>query len=246
MPPAIAAAVVKVMSGVRVLGKDDKNQFAKYDFASIDKFLTLVNPLCAAAGLFFVLNEEGYEIRKGEATEGGKVVSALCMTYSILMVEAGGATWGPVTRHVIVTAAGAQAFGTAQSYVLKQFMRSLFQIPTGDKDDADLQEARELPSGAGRSAPRQQAAPAPSGQQKAAGGDTELMAKQANAKADFARIKSDLKACQTEVEIDTVMIAGQEALENIKAVSPQGYLNLMKFCQDTVDGIRQAGLEIMP
>jgi len=38
---------------------------------------------------------------------------------------------------VMVPANGAQAAGSAQSYALKQFMRGLFLIPTGDADDPD-------------------------------------------------------------------------------------------------------------
>jgi hypothetical protein len=45
----------------------------------------------------------------------------------------------------MVPARGAQAFGSAQSYALKQFMRSLFQIPTGDKEDADFAVPASLP-----------------------------------------------------------------------------------------------------
>lgn len=41
---------------------------------------------------------------------------------------------------------GAQAFGAAQSYALKQFMRSLFQIATGEKgQDADEHPNADLP-----------------------------------------------------------------------------------------------------
>jgi hypothetical protein len=64
----------------------------------------------------------------------------------------------PVSRTVEVLRNGAQAYGSAQSYALKQFLRSLFLIPTGDADDADLQ-----PTDAGTvsAPPRQQPKPAP-------------------------------------------------------------------------------------
>jgi len=41
---------------------------------------------------------------------------------------------------------GAQAFGAAQSYAEKQFMRSLFKIATGDDDDADFHQQENLPT----------------------------------------------------------------------------------------------------
>jgi hypothetical protein len=46
---------------------------------------------------------------------------------------------------MVQSAMGAQAFGAAQSYSLKQFMRSLFQMATGDKEDADFHEQSALP-----------------------------------------------------------------------------------------------------
>ena len=44
----------------------------------------------------------------------------------------------------MVQATGAQAFGSAQSYALKQFLRSLFMIPTGDKDDPDNDATKDI------------------------------------------------------------------------------------------------------
>ena len=46
---------------------------------------------------------------------------------------------------VEVTASGPQASAAARSFVTKYFERNLFQIPTGDKDDADQQAAEPLP-----------------------------------------------------------------------------------------------------
>lgn len=145
MPPDIATAIVKVMAGVKKLAKDEKNQFAKYDFVSIDNFLEAVNPLCAEAGLFFVMDETAWEIKKAP-NEHGKDVGWLYMTYDVMLAHAGGSLYGPLRRNVIVQASGAQAFGSAQSYVLKQLMRGLFQIPTGDKDDPDFGDKGNPPA----------------------------------------------------------------------------------------------------
>jgi hypothetical protein len=40
---------------------------------------------------------------------------------------------------------GSQAFGAAQSYALKSFLRSIGLIATGDTEDADSHEQRDLP-----------------------------------------------------------------------------------------------------
>lgn len=148
IPADVASAISAVMAGVRTLGKDDHNQHQNYDFVSTNKFLAAVNPLCAAAGLIIVQDEESVDIRTIESADrygNPKKGSWLIAKYSFILAHKDGATWGPVYRSVMVQANGAQAFGSAQSYSLKQFMRSLFQISTGDKDDADLQAEDPLP-----------------------------------------------------------------------------------------------------
>ena len=57
-----------------------------------------------------------------------------------------GESIGPLHRSIMVPASmGSQAFGSAQSYALKQFLRSLFQISTGEKDqDIDAHDTGEL------------------------------------------------------------------------------------------------------
>lgn len=150
IPPEIAKAIVEVMSGVRKLARGDKNQHGGYNFASIDAFLEALNPLCAEAGLFFFMDEveteviprgEPYKDQYGKTKESP---ASLRVRYHITICHASGAVCGPVCRTVTVIASGAQAYGSAQSYALKQFMRSLFQIPTGDADDADHHSPGEL------------------------------------------------------------------------------------------------------
>jgi hypothetical protein len=149
VPPEVAAAIVKVMGGIKTLGKEDTNKFQRYDFVSVDKFLAAVGPLCAAAGLVILQEEESTEVAAKESTDDygkTKTSSWLTVRYAFTFVHASGAAYGPLHRSVMVPANGAQAFGSAQSYALKQFMRAHFQIPTGDKDDADHQAAEPLPS----------------------------------------------------------------------------------------------------
>lgn len=158
IPADIAGAVNKVMKEIKTLGKDDKNAFGKYDFVSTDKFLAAVNPLCGEAGLIIVQNEDdcSVEIREMEDERGAiKKKAHLSIRFSFILAHTSGATWGPLIRTIMVPANGAQAFGSAQSYALKQFLRSLFQISTGDRDDADLGPDDELPA-RGRAQPKRE------------------------------------------------------------------------------------------
>lgn len=150
IPVDVAKAITAVMAGVKKLGKEDTNKFQKYDFVSVDSFLEATGPLCSGAGLIILQDEETIDISVRETTDDygkTKTSSWLTIKYAFTFVaSSSGACHGPMFRTVMVPANGAQAFGSAQSYALKQFMRAQFQIPTGDKDDADSNDAKPLPS----------------------------------------------------------------------------------------------------
>ena len=139
MPAKVAAAVSAVMGAVPKLGKSERNSHGNYNFASIDDFLEAVRPLCATNGLIIIQDEDGFEMRDGW----------LVLRFRFTLAHSSGETWAHrPTRTIMVAASmGAQAFGAAQSYCLKQFERSLFQIATGEKGaDADEHPAADLPS----------------------------------------------------------------------------------------------------
>lgn len=136
MPPAITTAVIEVMGAVRKLERDDRNKHQNYDFTSADKFFEVVGGVCAKAGLFILQDESEVEVIP--PTEKGKA-AWLRVTYEFELAHSSGvALERKFKRTIMVPAAGGQSFGAAQSYTFKQFMRSLFQIATGDKDEIDL------------------------------------------------------------------------------------------------------------
>jgi hypothetical protein len=134
---AILSALAKAMGEVQKIAKGDRNKHDGYDFASIDDFLALVNPICAANGLIVHMQEaerEDFE-RKGKFGEN----AWMRQSFDLTLYHVSGETLPPVRRTVEVLRNGAQAYGSAQSYALKQFWRAILLIPTGDKDDADHQ-----------------------------------------------------------------------------------------------------------
>jgi hypothetical protein len=145
MPEAVASAITVVMGRIKGLIRTERNRAGGYRFASIDDFLYAVNPLCAKAGLIILQDELDARL----VHDGSELTqrSWLWATFTFTLAHKSGALYGPLTRSVMVPAAGAQAFGAAQSYALKQFMRSLFQIPTGDGEDADAIAPRRVPEG---------------------------------------------------------------------------------------------------
>ena len=137
----VVTAAAKAMAAIRKVGKEGRNEHDKYNFASIDDFLAMVNPVCADAGLIFPMQEDGIEdfTRKGKFGDS----SWMRVRWQITVMHISGQSLPPVLRTVEVLRNGAQAYGSAQSYALKQFLRSFLLIPTGDKDDADLQPTAE-------------------------------------------------------------------------------------------------------
>lgn len=138
----ILKAIATSMGQVSKVGKGDRNKHDGYNFASIDAFLELVNPICAENGLIPHMDEgarEDFE-RKNRS---GSASSWMRQSFVITLMHVSGQSLPPVTRTVEVMRNGAQAYGSAQSYALKQFWRSTLLIPTGDKDDADHQATEE-------------------------------------------------------------------------------------------------------
>ncbi len=145
MPPKVAAAINDVMKAVKRLEKGEFNQHGRFKFTGIDDFLDASRPLCAEAGLVIVQDEEDFEVVSVRGKDGDAAWLKLRFTFTLAHIS--GETWNkPIRRSIMVMASmGAQAFGAAQSYVEKQFLRSLFQMSTGDNEDADNHAQGSLP-----------------------------------------------------------------------------------------------------
>jgi len=133
LPKSIATAINGVMGDIRTLKKEDENKFQNYSYASIDNFLKAVNPLCAKHGLIINIDEESCKI-----TRDGTKNPWMHIVYKFILSHASGDTWGYTPRrNMFVAMTGGQSMGSSMSYCLKQYMRSLFLISTGEKDDLD-------------------------------------------------------------------------------------------------------------
>jgi hypothetical protein len=141
----IYSAVAKAMGEIKRVGKDNRNTDQKYDFASIDDFMAMVGPICAANGLVTIIDEDFREFLEKPGKYGP--TQWVSITYQITTWHASGEHLPVVRRHVEVIRNGPQAYGAAQSYVLKQYYRGLLAIPTGDKDDPDHGTTPEEPTG---------------------------------------------------------------------------------------------------
>lgn len=201
MPPKVAAAIAAVMADVPKLQKGERNAHSNYNFASIDDFLEAVRPICAKHGLLIMQDEDSCEFREGQ-DKSGKALTWLVMKFSFTLAHSSGETWGhrPTRTAMVQASMGSQAFGAAQSYALKQFERSLFQIATGEKDaDADSHPQAELP------------------------------AESEGWKERGKRLKAQIEAAPTVGDIDRIMKDSATTLAEIKEVNEDGYLRLIKL-----------------
>lgn len=128
-PKSISASINAIMSDVKILNKDEDNQFQGYKYADIDSFLNLVNPLCSKHGLIIFMNEKDSKLVDGTNKKWIHIL------YEFILVHKDGDTWSfPQQKNMIVQMTGGQSLGASQSYALKQFMRQIFLIPTGEGD----------------------------------------------------------------------------------------------------------------
>ena len=132
----VHTAIVAVMASLGTLYKADENKFDKYTYASIDAFIAFVRGHCFEAGLYIEQDElEAHLV--DVAKKDGKPMAMWWAQYAFHVRHVSGTSIGPIRRSVMVQANGAQASGSCQSYALKQFIRSMFLVPTADNDDPD-------------------------------------------------------------------------------------------------------------
>lgn len=129
MPKEIAQAIIKIKQTVTMLGADDKNPHGGYKYVSVDKFYEVIGRKMAAEGLALIVDETAAEVR-----EGSKGNPWLFTQYSMAFLHTSGVMSPPMRRSCALPISGPQAFGAAQSYIEKQFLRQIFKIPTGEQD----------------------------------------------------------------------------------------------------------------
>lgn len=146
MPPEIATAIIAVKKVIETIDRDKTNPQGKYKYASVDHFYHEVRKPMADAGLFTILMETSAEVsvREVKGEYGTRSSSWLALEYDIYLFHASGASFGPIRRTVTVVASGPQAYGAAESFVTKYFLRNVFKIATGDPEIDDMQPS-ELP-----------------------------------------------------------------------------------------------------
>jgi ERF superfamily len=209
-PQNLAAALCKVSGSVRQLGKSERNQFAKYDFVSVDKFYSAIGSLMAEHGVHCLPDCIESEVLPGHVKtdrDGSKRHGAplLRERWAFTLIHESGECAGPYHRTVTVPAEGAQAHGSSESYAQKQFLRGVFRVPTGDKDDADYGDKTE--HGVSEHAARKSSA-------------------QAKRDGDYEDIKAEIEAIKTP---DDLKAWGIKNRDRINAL-PKAFSDPIRDC----------------
>jgi len=134
IPKSVALRIAIVCRAVKKLHHDKRNEYASYNYVSVDNFYEALGPIMAEAGLFVIVDEVSVVGDKGFLTAN----------YELFLVSEEGDSYGPIHRQVTVKASGPQSYASAQSYAEKYFLRQIFKVPTGEQD-VDAHEKVTLP-----------------------------------------------------------------------------------------------------
>lgn len=218
-PVEIAKAIIAVKKQVKQLGVDDNNKHGGYPFVSVDKFYERFGKLMAEAGIALLIDETGSEIRAG-----GKEGNAwLFAHYELRFVHESGVVSPSLRRSLAMPISGPQAYGAAQSYIEKQFLRQVFKIPTGEKDADDMaQDDTPPPRQAPRDAGMVRAADVPPQKANGNGFDKRKLAElfRDDMKGHFAKAK-------TPGDIDKLVANTKADLEAVHKDAPEVYAEIM-------------------
>lgn len=134
-PKAVTQAIATVMANMGAVAKSQENKHGGYKFASTDDIYAATTKKMGEIGLILVAFQEEWEIKEGAKDSTGKIPRSLRVAYSFMFAVGADAWHHPQSkRSLLVQYTGPQTFQAAESYAKKQFLRSTFQIPTGDMD----------------------------------------------------------------------------------------------------------------
>ena len=138
------------MKQVGVISKHGVNQFHHYKYASMQDILQKLTPLLAKNGLVIMQNEIGRSMFDSDRT--------IAIQYAFTIFHTSGEVWPerPVQTGMSRCRDSRGGFddksiNKCHTAARKYFLLSLFQIATGDEDDADNEKppSRPIPSSQG-------------------------------------------------------------------------------------------------
>ena len=132
--PSFAERIALVMTGIKRLGKTERNKHGGYDFVSVDSVKDQLRPLLAENGLFLSVSEDDYTFLEVPNSKGG-MTSTARIAFIIVLSDGERELTDKIT--VMLPYTGAQTAGAARSYAVKEWLKGNFLISTGEDVDAD-------------------------------------------------------------------------------------------------------------
>lgn len=157
---SIIEAILAVRKEVPTLGKKHDNEYSGYKYVSIDQFYETITPIATKAGLVWRARMAEWKVNP-DMGKSGAVESRVVFD---LYHSDGTEFLDYMSVPIINSLVGAQTTGQIMSYAEKVFMRSTFDVPTGEKDADHTDQAyfsRENRTEASRPAPEAPSSPVP-------------------------------------------------------------------------------------
>src|SRR5229473_3128273 len=141
----LVAAIAAVMSEVHVVAKRGENEFHRYRYATMGDILKEITPLLGRHGIVIFQSETGRAMFDDD--------NVIAVEYAFTVAHASGETWPHVIKQTGVSTCrnskggwDDKSLNKCHTAARKYFLLALFQIPTGEEDDADRGEERRKPS----------------------------------------------------------------------------------------------------
>ena len=233
-PPAgiakIAEAISAVMGEIGVVGKEGQNKFQNYKYAKMEDILQRLTPLIARHGLAIIQTELDRSMFDND--------SVIAIRYAFTIVHKSGEVW---PERPVQTGASRcrdskggfddKSLNKAHTAARKYFLLALFQIPTGDEDDADAGHDQRQP----------QRAPSPGGmaEKAMAARDQQAIASKPHAiptngltvQQWAPRWTSAILKAETAAELTDWKNLNQQSIEKVKEIAPLMYEDTVKAYQ---------------
>jgi hypothetical protein len=228
MPEAIAAAISGIQGSIRRVEKDGHNtDGGNYRFASVDAFFEFIGPLLAEHGLIIDMDEmdegaEYYVVTKTYKGGGASEQRWMRARFAFTIQHRSGVAWShnPI-RTVDVMVTGPQAYGSAQSYAFKQYLRTLFKIPTGEREDVDYHRAdADDGYGPGRSGDGRWRRDERPGDDNPPPGATVTPREIDDL---LRRLRKELAGCATAEAVNALAVANADRLEEVRDAAAADY-----------------------
>jgi hypothetical protein len=141
----LVAAIAAVMNEVHVVAKRGENEFHRYRYATMGDILREITPLLGRHGIVIFQSETGRAMFDDD--------NVIAVEYAFTVAHASGETWPHVIKQTGVSTCrnskggwDDKSLNKCHTAARKYFLLSLFQIPTGEEDDADQGDRRPAPA----------------------------------------------------------------------------------------------------